>query len=557
MKIPFKFLLFIAASSFFMACGSVAQLVSTPIDNIDSMPLKVTPLTEEQYKVWGHLDLVKDTIPGMSVQRTYDEIIKNRKGKTVIVGVIDSGVDITHEDLKNVLWTNPNEIANNDKDDDNNGFIDDINGWNFLGDIVGENMEYVRIMRRLAPKFENKEESAISTTDREDFALYKKVRSEFLKEKQETLANKTQYESILSQITPAHAAVSKKLGKENYTKEELKTLKDDSSLQQEVLMLNQMFSFADNIPKIIKELGEGITYFSGRLNNNFNTDANFRAVLGDNPYDITDTKYGNNQVSGPDPKMEDVKHGTHVSGIIAAQRNNGIGMNGVAQNVQIMVVRAVPDGDEYDKDVALAIRYAVDNGAKVLNTSFGKFYSPNAEWVFDAIKYAAEKDVLIVNAAGNDGIDIDDDGVNVYPNDQTDNVTEISNTFLSVGALTYTYGSGMVADFSNYGKSNVDVFAPGDKIWATTPNNEYEFLQGTSMAAPNVAGIAAMLRSYYPQLSAAQVKQIIMDSGLSSSATVILGGEPDNTRKFSEISKSGKMVNMYNAFLLAEQMARQ
>jgi len=554
MQIAFKSVFLIAASSLFIACGSVAQMVSTPIENIDTMPLKIVPLTDEQYKVWSHLDLIKDTVPGMSVKRTYDEIIKNRKGQTVIVGVIDSGVDIAHEDLKNVLWTNRNEIANNGKDDDNNGYIDDIHGWNFLGDIVGENMEYVRIMRRLAPKFENKEESAISTADRADFALYKKARAEYLKEKQEALGLKMQYDAILSQIKPAHTAISAKLGKEDYTQTELKSLENDNALQQEVFMLNQMFAFGDSVPKIIKELSDGVKYFSSRLENHFDTETDFRAVLGDNPYDITETNYGNNQVSGPDPKKEDAKHGTHVSGIIAAQRNNGIGMNGVAQNVEIMVVRAVPDGDEYDKDIALAIRYAVDNGAKVINTSFGKFYSPNAEWVYDAIKYADEKDVIIVNAAGNDGIDLDDDGVNVYPNDQTDNFSEISNSFLSVGALTYTYGSNMIAGFSNYGKSNVDIFAPGDKIWAPTPNNEYEFLQGTSMAAPNVAGIAAMLRSYYPQLTAAQVKQIIMDSGLSTNATVVLGGEPDNTRKFSEISKSGKMANMYNAFIMAEKL---
>jgi subtilisin family serine protease len=248
-----------------------------------------------------------------------------------------------------------------------------------------------------------------------------------------------------------------------------------------------------------------------------------------------------------------VKHGTHVSGIIAAQRNNGIGMDGVANNVKIMAVRAVPDGDEYDKDIALAIRYAVDNGAKVLNTSFGKYYSPHADWVYDAIKYAASKDVLIVNAAGNDGLDLDT--VNVYPNDQFDNGSEMADSFLTVGALNFKYGSEMVANFSNYGKTNVDVFAPGVKIWATTPLNTYEFLQGTSMAAPEVAGVAAMIRSYYPNLSAAQVKQILMDSGLSSNTKVVLGGDPSNTDSFSNISKSGKMVNMYNALIMADKMS--
>ena len=219
-----------------------------------------------------------------------------------------------------------------------------------------------------------------------------------------------------------------------------------------------------------------------------------------------------------------------------------------------MVVRAVPDGDEYDKDIALAIRYAVDNGAKVLNTSFGKYYSTHPDWVRDAIKYAASKDVLIVNAAGNEGLNLDES--EVYPNDQTKTGAEYANNVLTVGALNYKYGGELVANFSNYGKSNVDVFAPGVKIWSTTPLNTYEFLQGTSMASPEVAGVAATIRSYYPNLSANEVKQIIMDSGLSSKTMVMLGGEESNTDNFNNISTSGKMVNMYNAMIMADKRSR-
>jgi len=540
-----------------VACGGSVALVSTPIQNIDSVPLKVEELSKEELKNWWHLDLIKDTVPGMSIQRTYDEIIKKRKGQTVIVGVIDSGIDIEHEDLKNVIWTNQNEIPGNGIDDDNNGYIDDIHGWNFLGDIVGEQMEYVRIMLRLAPKYEDKPESAISTADREEYALYQKAKAEYLKEKQEALGTKVQYESMLEAIKPAHQKIAQKLNKEDYTREELKSLQGDASLGREVFLLDQMFEFDDNIPTILKEIEGGVTYFSSRLDYHFNVTKNFRDKLGDNPYDITDAPHGNNQVSGPDPKKEDAKHGTHVSGIIAAQRNNGVGLDGVAQNVQIMAIRAVPDGDEYDKDIALAIRYAVDNGAKVINTSFGKMYSPNPEWVYDAIRYAAQNDVLIVNAAGNDGFDLDDEALTVFPNDQRGVSPALTNAFLTVGALTPKYGSEMIASFSNYGKTQVDVFAPGVQIWSSTPNNEYEFQMGTSMASPAVAGVAAMLRSYYPQLSAAQVKQIIMDSGLPSKQIVILGGETDNKKPFSEISTSGKMVNMYNAFIMAEILTKQ
>jgi len=257
---------------------------------------------------------------------------------------------------------------------------------------------------------------------------------------------------------------------------------------------------------------------------------------------------------GPDPKKEGIDHGTHVSGIIAAERNNGKGINGVAQNVKIMAIRAVPDGDEYDKDIALAIRYATDNGAKIINTSFGKSYSTHPEWVWDAIKYAAEKDVLIVNAAGNSGEDLDVE--TSYPNDQKNNGEEISNNFLTVGALNYQYGPNLVAEFSNYGKSNVDVFAPGVKIWSTMPNNKYDYSQGTSMASPAVAGIAALIRSYYPTLKAAQVKQIIMDSGIPVKTQVVVPEKPAEVKDFSALSKSGKIVNLYNALILAAKTTK-
>lgn len=556
MKILKNAFLAIAATSLLAGCGTtVAPIVSTPVENIDTLPLKMAPLTDAQYKMWSSSDLLTDTIPGMSVDRAYSELLKNRKGQKVIVAVIDSGVDIEHEDLKNVIWTNPGEIAGNGIDDDKNGFIDDVHGWNFLGDIVAENLEYVRIMRKLGPKFEGKTDASISASDRKDFALYQKAKAEYEKEVQQATANKAQYEGILAQVIPVHKKMTQKLGKQDYTKKELAAIANPTAEeQQEIGLLTQMLNFGDTVPEVIKELNGGIEYFGNRLDSHFNMTKDFRGVLGDDPNDIKDSKYGNNDVDGPDPKKEDAKHGTHVAGIIAAQRNNGIGMNGIANNAEIMVVRAVPDGDEYDKDIALAIRYAADNGAKVINTSFGKYYSPHPEWVWDAIKYAAKKDVLIVNAAGNEGLDLD--GIQVYPMDQELTGAEISDNFLTVGALNFKYGSEMVATFSNYGKSNVDVFAPGVKIWATTPLNTYEFLQGTSMASPNVAGVAATIRSYYPKLKASQVKQILMDSGLTSKTPVMLGGDESNIQNFPDISKSTKMVNMYNALIMAAQMSK-
>lgn len=552
MKIS-KISLIIASSAIMIGCGGTAPIISTPIGSIDLLPLKTVPLTDSQTKSWGAYDLSRDTIPGMSVDRAYSEIIKNKKGTTVVVAVIDSGTDIEHEDLKNVLWTNKKEVPGNGIDDDKNGYIDDIHGWNFLGDIVAENMEYVRYIKKLGPKYEGKSESSISAADRKEFATYQKAKAEFEKESQDVLGNKARYEQILSQLKPAHAAMTKKLGKEDYTKDDLSAIADPNAAeQQQIPMLTQMLNFADTVPEVIIQLNEGLDYFDGRLESHFSTTKDFRGVLNDNPDDINDRFYGNNDVDGPTTDKADVKHGTHVAGIIGAERNNGIGINGVANNVEIMVVRAVPDGDEYDKDIALAIRYAVDNGAKVINTSFGKYYSPHPEWVWDAIKYAADKDVLIVNASGNEGINLDE--VQVFPNDQEGTGVEISDTFITIGALNTKYGSEMVANFSNYGVSNVDVFAPGVKIWSTTPLNTYEFLQGTSMAAPAVAGVAAVIRSQYPKLSAKQVKQILMDSGLTSTTPIILGGDTSNQAVFDSISKSGKMVNLYNALIMASKI---
>jgi len=554
MKIFKPFLIVTTAAIVLTGCGSsVAPILSTPISNIDTLPLKVTPTEGDALKTWGAADLVTDTIPGMSVDKAYNEILNTRKGSNVIVAVIDSGIDIEHEDLKNVIWVNKDEIPNNGKDDDKNGYVDDIHGWNFLGDIVAENLEYARYIKKLGPKFKGKPEASISAADREDYAMYKKALAEYEKEVQEATANKTRYEGILSQVKPAHAAMSKKLAKKDYTKKDLTNIKNPSEAeQQQIGLLSQMLGFADTVPEAIEQLNGGVEYFGGRLETHFNLEKNYRAMLGDNPDDITDTNYGNNDVDGPDPKKEDAMHGTHVAGIIAAQRNNSVGMNGVASNVEIMVIRAVPDGDEYDKDIALAIRYAVDNGAKVINTSFGKYYSPNPEWVWDAIKYASDNDVLIVNAAGNEGIDLDT--VQVYPNDQKGTGGEVGDTFITIGALNYKYGSEMVANFSNYGVSNVDLFAPGVKIWATTPLDNYRYLQGTSMASPGVAGVAAVIRSHYPKLSAKQVKQVLMDSGLSSSSPVMLGGDESNTNNFNKISKSGKMANLYNALIMASKM---
>ena len=524
-------------ASILFGCGGTADILSTPVENIDNTPLKVTDLTEAEKHNWGHLDLVSDTIPGMSVDKAYAEIIKNKKGKSVIVAVIDSGIDIEHEDLNDVLWTNKKEIPNNGKDDDKNGYIDDIHGWNFLGDGYDEQLEFVRIL-------------ASGDTSNPD---YSKAKAEYDTEYQKWLGRKTQYDQIYQQILSADATLTKHFGKKDYTKKEVNAIKtEDQALGQAVQMAKFMYSNGiESVTAAKKEISGALESINDRLNANLNKDLKGRKT-GDNPNDLNDKPgYGNGNVM---PVKKSESHGTHVAGIIAAERNNGKGANGVANNVQLMSIRAVPNGDEYDKDVALAIRYAVDNGAKVINGSFGKSYSPHSQWVRDAIKYASDNDVVFVHAAGNDSNDVD--VARNFPDDNDNGGAEISNTYIRVGALAPKYGSGMIAGFSNYGKNNVDVFAPGAQVYSTTPENEYGTKGGTSMAAPGVAGIAALIRSYYPKLSAAQVKQVIMDSGLAVKTKVVVGGDTNNVKPFGDLVKSSKMVNAYNALILASKLSK-
>lgn len=497
----------------------------------ENVPLKNGKHTEEELLRWSHLDLVKDTIPGMSVDRAYETLLKNKKAQKVIVAVIDSGTDIQHEDLQGRIWTNTKEIPGNGIDDDGNGYVDDIHGWNFLGEATHENLEMTRILKK-------------GDDGSEVFAKAKKA---YDKKRREALQNKMQVDFIVK----ADNALKEHFKKDNYDLEDVKKiLTTDLELGRYKLMMMQVLGNTSK-EDFDKEIEGYKDYVYDQLNYHLNLEFDGRALVGDDPNDINDRGYGNGNVSGPVAK--EAKHGTHVSGIIAQLRGNGLGGDGVAEHVEIMAIRAVPNGDEYDKDIALAIRYAVDNGAKIINGSFGKDFSPQKEWVHEAIKYAASKDVLFVHAAGNDNKDIDVE--DSFPNDVV-NGKEIADNFIKIGALSYDYGTKMVASFSNYGKENVDIFSPGDKIYATTPENTYEYQQGTSMASPNAAGVAALIRSYYPELTAAQVKKIMMDSGISITREVALPGEPSTKVPFADLCKSGKIINAYNALLMAEKVSK-
>ncbi|MET3025305.1 S8 family peptidase [Flavobacterium sp. UW10123] len=502
---------------------------------------KKAPVSENELKRWSHLDLIKDSIPGMSVDRAYAELLQGKKGQKVIVGIVDSGVDIEHEDLQGMIWTNPKEIPGNGIDDDKNGFIDDIHGWNFLGDAVHENLEMTRIVKKAD----------------DGSPEYKAALAQYTEKYEKALKDKEQVDFLLE----VHNTIKKELNKTTYKIEDLSSITStDPKVARSKMIMTQIFTNAGSTFDPEADFGEYKEQVYDQLDYNLNKDYDGRKIVGDNPEDIKNNHYGNNVVFGPD--KEKALHGTHVAGIIAQVRGNNLGGDGVAANVEILTVRAVPDGDEYDKDIALAIRYAVDNGAKVINGSFGKSFSPHKQWVYDAITYAAKKDVLIVHAAGNDGYNIDEAKNINYPNDSKDNVKEFADNLITIGAINKSYGENVVAPFSNFGKINVDVFAPGEEIYATVPNNKYKYLQGTSMASPNAAGVAALIRSYYPKLKAAQVKKILMDSGVALPSMVVLGESenPDEKPKAVssvESSKTAKMVNAYNALLMAEKMSKK
>ncbi|OSY88954.1 peptidase S8 [Tenacibaculum holothuriorum] len=523
------------------SCKSTHKIpVPTGPNTVVNIPAKKAELTKFQKENWQHLDLATDSIPGMSVDKAY-EFLNGKKGVEVVVGVVDSGTDLKHEDLVDVAWVNKDEIAGNGIDDDKNGYVDDINGWNFLGDSYKEHLEYERIL--MNP----------SIADAETLEEVKKYQAEKVEGAKK---NKERYGAMRKRILAADKAIKKQLGKDKYTFEEVKAI---NSNDPDLIQAKGVASFVESIGRTMDAVPDelkGLIESAEKTINGDNLKTDYRKVVGDNAYDINDKPGSGNGNTGHSEKGE--AHGSHVSGIVGASRDNGKGMKGVANNVKIMAVRSVSDGDEYDKDVALGIRYAVDNGAKVINTSFGKGFSPNKEWVYDAIKYAADKDVLIVNAAGNDGKNIDVE--KTFPNDAPDLANEIADNFLTVGAMSANYNKDLPAGFSNYGKLNVDVFAPGVQIYSTTPEGEYKKFNGTSMASPNAAGVAALVRSYYPQLSASQVKHILMNSGTKIDFDVVKPGSKTRENQdgelvpFSELSVSGRVVNAYNALRMADRM---
>lgn len=504
---------------------------------------------------WVHLDHSKSGITGISTDKAYAEILKGKTpSREVVVAVIDSGIDIEHEDLKDKIWVNKGEIPDNGMDDDGNGYIDDVNGWNFIGGKDGQNVDHdtyeiTRLYKQLNAKYEGK--TAEQVADKEEFALYQEVKEGFEKEVKRISEQASGFMGFYERYELAKGQLREALEVEELSEEALEGFNpEDDELKEAKAVLQ--FAIMNGLSD--EQMQEGNKYFTRYLEYNYNPDFDSRQIVGDDYKDLNDRDYGNNDVTGPD-----AQHGTHVAGIIAAVRGNQIGMDGIADPVKIMVVRAVPNGDERDKDVANAIYYAVDNGAQVINMSFGKAYSPQKEAVDAAVRYAQEKGVLLVHAAGNEGKNIDEE--NNFPTKRFLSSRKSAKNWLEIGASSWGSEQTFVAGFSNYGRKTVDVFAPGVDIYSTTPGNEYESLSGTSMAAPVTTGVAALIMAYYPEYSAEDVKKIILKSASKYKRDMVnKPGEDEESEeaiiRFKKLSSTGAVVNVYEALKRADKKSK-
>lgn len=492
---------------------------------------------------------------------TYETLLNGKQGQTVVVAVIDSGVDIEHEDLVDNVWVNSDEIPNNGIDDDKNGYIDDVHGWNFLGNadgtnVNGETLEVTRLYASLRGKYADADRSKLTKDQQKEYDKFLKYKEEVEKKRSEAQNNLSSIEMQVSMVGGIFDRMIQEYGNIELTNEFVDTtsLQVPDQFKNAIKEMIEQYSAENGTAPdfesikdiVMDEMSAGLDYYTSQANYHYNPDFKSREIIGDNYRDQNERYYGNNDVEGPD-----AHHGTHVAGIIGAVRSNNIGMDGVASNVKIMSIRTVPDGDEHDKDVANAIRYAVDNGASIINMSFGKGYAWNKDVVDDAVRHAEKNDVLLVHAAGNSAQN--NDSTDNFPNDKYRKAKGFLfwkkkhvKTWLEVGALSYKTGEDSPASFSNYGSENVDIFAPGVFIYATTPDDNYAPLQGTSMASPVVAGVAAILRSYFPGLTAKQVKEIIMETGTPNNIKVKKPGS-DSLVNFSDLSVTGSVINVNKA----------
>lgn len=510
-----------------------------PAPEVPDAPEPVPPLD------W-HLRAATTAYPGVGVEEAY-ALVASKTPTPVVVAVIDSGVDIEHEDLDGRIWTNEDEIPGNGVDDDQNGYVDDVHGWNFLGNAQGQNApaeqyEVTREYVRLRPKYERMRAADVSEADRDEYAYFVQVRDEYRERLAEAQGTLPQIKNVYDVARKAVPRIHQHFGRENVTERDLLTIGEGD---RELAQARNVYAFLLANGLTLDDLKAFYDQLYSQVNYHFNADYDGRANVDDTD-DPAFRTYGNGDVEGPDPD-----HGTHVAGIIAARRDNTLGGKGIADAVRIMSVRAVPNGDERDKDVANAIRYATDNGARIINMSFGKGYSPQRALVDEAIRYATAKGVLLVHAAGNNGADSDVEAN--FPSAFAADGTPASTTWIGVGASNWETET-LAASFSNYGQTRVDLFAPGVAVYATLPDNTYGPNDGTSMAAPVVTGVAALVLSYYPDLTAAQLRQVLVESARRYEGSVVVQPGTEDEVDFCTLSVTCGVVDAEAAMRMAAQL---
>jgi subtilisin family serine protease len=503
------------------------------------------PAVREPARDWQLLDTTAG-VPGIALRRAERELLAGRKpARTVVVAVIDGGVDTAHVDLRANLWTNPREVAGNGKDDDGNGYVDDVHGWNFIGGADGQDVHYDTFeVTRLYARCTNPSAATLPAPDPQRCAA---IKEDFERRRGEAEGQMQQIRMLTPMVDGVFSTLRSALGTDSLTPERVQAFTPTTQQAGQARELYLRMAAQGITPAVLDEARKA---YESQLQYGLDPSYDPRSIVGDDFADASQRRYGNADVMGPD-----AMHGTHVSGIIGAVRN-GTGIDGIAPAVQIMAVRTVPDGDERDKDVANAIRYAADNGAQIINMSFGKSHSPRKAAVDEAVKYAESKGVLMIHAAGNDGEDLA--AAENYPTPVYQGGGRAAN-WIEVGASSWKGGSDLPATFSNYGQQQVDVFAPGVDILSTVPGGGYERESGTSMAAPVVTGVAALLMSYYPQLTAADVKRVILESATRYTDLRVVppGGAPGGALvPFATLSVTGAVVNAYEAVRKAEQLTR-
>jgi cell wall-associated protease len=509
---------------------------------------------------WHFLDPDKDRVAGAAIYSAY-KLLKFRQSHPVLVAVIDCPVDYGHEDLMPVIWKNEKEIPGNQIDDDKNGYVDDINGWFFNCSKTGipvehEQPEETQIYAQGRKRFEGMASTPTDKATLYDFKIFERAKAKFekgrkrAKDFERVFSDSVRFAQVLKEmLNQAQNPVDQeqmdqwKLPEDSFSVSARAVVKE--IYQPRIQAFHQ---FVRNMRTQFPNLREAK---SSLWKYDYNPDFNPRDQVSENKNLFWEKGYGSGFLK--DPASLDNDHGTHIAGIIAGKRGNGKGIEGIADNVKIMTLGVVPSsGDERDKDVANAIKYAVDNGAKIINMSFAKRFSPMKKNIDEALKYADSKGVLLFHAGGNSGEN--GDSLFQFPICQYEDGKSCPS-LINVGNSGPDLNENLVVSSSNWGKKNTHLFAPGKLIFSTTPGNTYENLTGTSMATPVVAGVAALLWSYFPELSAAELKNILLLSSFKPNNLVKKPGSGEMI-PFSSLSQSGGIVNAKEAVILADKLVR-